>query len=52
MSPPPGGANESTPNDSQSRAAYREESDRLVLTNPLVRLAFSSSNGTILSLFF
>jgi len=50
MSPPPGGANESTPNDSQARAAYREERDRLVLTNSVLRLAVSSANGTILSL--
>ncbi|HUU54394.1 MAG TPA: DUF6259 domain-containing protein [Armatimonadota bacterium] len=50
MSSLPGDANQSAPNDSQSRAAYREENNRLVLTNPLLRLALDSSNGTILSL--
>ena len=37
-------------NAAESRAAYREESNRFVLTNPLIRLAISSVNGTILSL--
>ena len=33
------------------RAAFRQEPDRLVLSNPLVSLAFSSSDGAVVSLY-
>ncbi len=47
-----GDANDKTPNETEpaAPAAYREEADRLILTNPLVSLAFDAANGTIVSL--
>lgn len=36
---------------SATRAAFRQDSDRLILTNPHFAVAFSASNGAIISLF-
>ena len=53
MTPPPV-HNSSAPSSgagNTNRAAFRQEADRLVLTNPMLAMALSASDGTIVSLY-
>jgi hypothetical protein len=44
------GGDMSQPSEGAARAAFREERDRIVLSNPGLGIAFSAADGTILSL--
>ena len=46
----PSGRAPSSP-DSPSRAGFREEAGRLILTNPLFSIAFSAADGGVVSLY-
>lgn len=51
MSPETSDQDSSHPTDRSSRAVSREERDRIILSNPVLSLAFSTANATLISLY-